>query len=152
MGLTPGPHFKPLLAELNASMPRTRDMAKAEAHVFWSEIIERHRPVPPKHLALHAKPVDLRFNLTAHSPEEEANLNGGRETMELLLRTPTLVAGFAHARCLSGRCGRDDSGGGVVGAQSAIHPGMYSADICCSVMATDFGFADTGAILGALHG
>jgi hypothetical protein len=31
--------------------------------------------------------------------------------------------------------------GGVVVAKNAIHPGFHSADICCSVMLTDFGKA-----------
>ena len=41
--------------------------------------------------------------------------------------------------------------GGVAVAKNAIHPGMHSADICCSVMLTDFGKADPKEILDAAH-
>ena len=39
--------------------------------------------------------------------------------------------------------------GGVVAARNAIHPGMHSADICCSVMISDLGEADPKAVLDA---
>jgi RNA-splicing ligase RtcB len=41
--------------------------------------------------------------------------------------------------------------GGVVVAKNAIHPGFHSADICCSVMLTDFGDADPKEVLDAAH-
>ncbi|MEL6209973.1 MAG: RNA-splicing ligase RtcB, partial [Pseudomonadota bacterium] len=41
--------------------------------------------------------------------------------------------------------------GGVAAARNAIHPGMHSADICCSVMLSDLGRADPGAALDAVH-
>jgi len=41
--------------------------------------------------------------------------------------------------------------GGVVVAKNAIHPGFHSADICCSVMLTDFGKADPKTVLDTAH-
>lgn len=41
--------------------------------------------------------------------------------------------------------------GGVVAARNAIHPGMHSADICCSVMMTEFEDSDPKAVLDAAH-
>jgi RNA-splicing ligase RtcB len=41
--------------------------------------------------------------------------------------------------------------GGVAVAKNAIHPGMHSADICCSVMLTDFGKTDPKLILDTAH-
>ena len=37
--------------------------------------------------------------------------------------------------------------GGVVATKNAIHPGMHSADICCSVMLTDFGKTNPKTVL-----
>jgi tRNA-splicing ligase RtcB (3'-phosphate/5'-hydroxy nucleic acid ligase) len=39
--------------------------------------------------------------------------------------------------------------GGVIAAENAIHPGMHSADICCSMAVSVFGPADPTAILDA---
>jgi RNA-splicing ligase RtcB len=41
--------------------------------------------------------------------------------------------------------------GGVVVARNAIHPSMHSADICCSVMMTNFGFTDPKSVLDSAH-
>lgn len=41
--------------------------------------------------------------------------------------------------------------GGVVVTKNAIHPGMHSADICCSVMLTDFGKVEPVKVLDAAH-
>lgn len=41
--------------------------------------------------------------------------------------------------------------GGIVIAKNAIHPAMHSADICCSVMATNFGRISPKKLLDAAH-
>ena len=41
--------------------------------------------------------------------------------------------------------------GGVAVAKNAIHPAMHSADICCSVMMTNFGIVSPKAVLDAAH-
>jgi len=69
---------------------------------------------------------------------EEANVKAVFAAMDQLMRTPTLVAGAV----MPDACPTGDATipvGGVVVAENAIHPGFHSADICCSVMATDFG-------------
>ena len=69
---------------------------------------------------------------------EEANVKAVFTAMDQLMRTPTLVAGAV----MPDACPTGDATipvGGVVVAENAIHPGFHSADICCSVMATDFG-------------
>ncbi|MEO0733084.1 MAG: RtcB family protein, partial [Bacteroidota bacterium] len=67
------------------------------------------------------------------------------------MRTPTLVAGAVMPdACPTGAPGQIPVGG-VVAARNAIHPAMHSADICCSVMMTNFGDADPKAILDAAH-
>ncbi|MCR9116351.1 MAG: RtcB family protein [bacterium] len=77
----------------------------------------------------------------ADSPEiefEQATVRAVATSMDQLMRTPTLVAGAV----MPDACPTGDATipvGGVVIAENAIHPGFHSADICCSVMATNFG-------------
>jgi RNA-splicing ligase RtcB len=71
--------------------------------------------------------------------------------MNTLMKTPTLVDGAVMPdACPAGPEGTIPVGGVVV-AKNAIHPGMHSADICCSVMLTDFGKADPKSVLNAAH-
>jgi hypothetical protein len=73
------------------------------------------------------------------------------DTMKVLMKTPTLVAGaIMPDACPTGPEGQIPVGGVVV-AKNAIHPGFHSADICCSVMLTDFGKADPKEVLDAAH-
>ncbi|TMM56621.1 RtcB family protein [Maribacter algarum] len=82
---------------------------------------------------------------------DEKNVNSVLESMDILMRTPTLVDGAVMPdACPAGPKGTIPVGG-VVAAKNAIHPGMHSADICCSVMLTDFGSADPKDVLNAAH-
>jgi len=67
------------------------------------------------------------------------------------MKTPTLVNGVVMPdACPTGGTGTIPVGGVVV-AKNAIHPGMHSADICCSLMLTDFGKIDPKKVLDAAH-
>ena len=69
---------------------------------------------------------------------EQDNVERVFASMDKLMNTPTLVAGAV----MPDACPTGDGTipvGGVVVAENAIHPGFHSADICCSVMATDYG-------------
>lgn len=91
------------------------------------------------------------LNLEAQSEAEADNLAKVRETMDALMRTPTLRAGAVMPdACPAGPVGTIPVGG-VVAAENAIHPGMHSADICCSVMVTEFADALPKDILDAVH-
>ena len=93
--------------------------------------------------------VAFHENIVAAHPDEEENILKVRETMTALMRTPTLEAGaIMPDACPAGPVGTIPVGG-VVAARNAIHPGMHSADICCSVMMTDLGHADPKAVLDA---
>jgi len=68
-----------------------------------------------------------------------------------LMKTPTIVKGaLMPDACPTGSPGTIPVGG-VVAAKNAIHPGMHSADICCSVFLTDFGKTDPKIIMDAAH-
>lgn len=105
----------------------------------------------PDPLPLHKTPVDFSINIKAENELEEDNVSKVINSMQTLMKTPTLVNGaIMPDACPTGPDGTIPVGGVTV-AKNAIHPGMHSADICCSVMLTDFGKADPKAILDVAH-
>jgi RNA-splicing ligase RtcB len=110
--------------------------------------VAANRPAPQ--LPLQTAPADA-LNLEAEDAAEADNVAKVTETMDALMRTPTVRAGAVMPdACPAGPVGSIPVGGVVV-TEGAIHPGMHSADICCSVMLTDFGAADPKAVLDAVH-
>lgn len=104
-----------------------------------------------EHLPLHNNPIDFHINIRAENELEEANVSAVISTMKELMRTPTVVGGAVMPdACPTAQVGTIPVGGVVV-AKNAIHPGMHSADICCSVMLTDFGKVSPKTILDAAH-
>lgn len=105
----------------------------------------------PDPIKLHSKPVDFAINIKAENALEEDNVKTVINSMQTLMKTPTLVSGaIMPDACPAGPDGTIPVGGVAV-AKNAIHPGMHSADICCSVMLTDFGKADPKKVLDAAH-
>ncbi len=100
---------------------------------------------------LLTNPADFKINIKAKNELEDINVNSVVKSMEVLMKTPTIVNGaIMPDACPTGSSGTIPVGGIVV-AKNAIHPGMHSADICCSVMLTDFGKADPKQVLDAAH-
>lgn len=105
----------------------------------------------PNPIDLHSNSVPFYQNIKAENELEEKNVNDVVETMKTLLLTPTLTKGaIMPDACPTGGIGTIPVGG-VVAAKNAIHPGMHSADICCSVMLTDFGKINPKDVLDAAH-
>ncbi len=105
----------------------------------------------PDPIVLHAKAVHFAINIKAENQLEEANVKTVINSMQTLMKTPTLVSGaIMPDACPTGPDGTIPVGGVAV-AKNAIHPGMHSADICCSVMLTDFGKVDPKTILDTAH-
>jgi RNA-splicing ligase RtcB len=103
----------------------------------------------PDPIDLHKNAILFSINIKAENELEETNVNSVVETMNTLMKTPTLVNGsIMPDACPTGANGTIPVGGVAV-AKNAIHPGMHSADICCSVMLTDFGKADPKDVLDA---
>lgn len=143
-GHRPGPHFPALLARANEMRAEGFGLVRIRSE------LEGEIPPAPVTLDLRA-PGAVRFheNITAADPDEEDNIAKVRETMTAVMRTPTIEAGaIMPDACPAGSVGTIPVGG-VVAARNAIHPGMHSADICCSVMITDLGNADPKAVLDA---
>lgn len=143
-GHQPGPRFPELLTRGNEMLAagKSRDAIR--------EVLAREIPEPPVHIALHeAGAVSFQENLTPADADEAANLEKVRETMRAVMRTPTVVGGaIMPDACPAGPVGTIPVGA-VVAAKNAIHPGMHSADICCSLMMSDLGDADPAAVLDA---
>ena len=143
-GHAPGKQFPALLDRANAMLAEGASRADIRA-TLAAEI-----PPAPVQFDLHAPDaVPFHENLIPADADEEANLQKVRETMRAVMRTPTVVGGaIMPDACPAGPVGTIPVGG-VVAARNAIHPGMHSADICCSLMMTDLGEADPAAVLDA---
>ncbi|MFT5819869.1 MAG: tRNA-splicing ligase RtcB [Crocinitomix sp.] len=111
--------------------------------------LEQFRLAPM--IDLHEVAIPLQINIKAENELEEINVNAVVATMKAVLRTPTVVGGSVMPdACPTGPIGTIPVGGVVV-TKNAIHPGMHSADICCSVMLSDFGKADPKTVMDAAH-
>lgn len=111
--------------------------------------LEQFRPEPI--MDLHTGAAAYSINIKAENELEKSNVNAVLESMDILMRTPTLVDGAVMPdACPAGPKGTIPVGGVAV-AKNAIHPGMHSADICCSVMLTDFGSTGPKDVLDAAH-
>lgn len=105
----------------------------------------------PEPIALLEKPVNFVINIKSENEAEEDNVQKVIETMSEMLKTPTMIGGaLMPDACPTGEKGIIPVGGVAI-AKNAIHPGMHSADICCSVMLTDFGKIDPKLVLDAGH-
>ena len=136
LGLKPGKWFGAALDHINA-----HNLTGKALHAYLDTV----KPAPE--IPLLAAPVAFHENIRADTAIEQANIDYVRQSMQLLMRTPTVVAGaIMPDACPAGPLGTIPVGG-VVAALRAIHPGMHSADICCSVMLTNLGPADPKAVL-----
>lgn len=113
------------------------------------EYLDQFRSPAP--IPLKGDPAHFIINIRAENESEAENVERVIKTMETLMKTPTLVQGaIMPDACPTGPEGHIPVGGLVV-AKNAIHPGFHSADICCSVMLTDFGKVNPKEVLDAAH-
>lgn len=140
LGFKPNKWFKEAIDHIN-----TNNLDKKEMLSY----LEQFRLPDP--LPLKEKATDFSINIKAEHELEVENVSKVISTMEELMKTPTLVGGAVMPdACPTGKQGIIPVGGVAV-AKNAIHPGMHSADICCSVMLTDFGKADPKTVLDAAY-
>lgn len=140
LGFAPKKWFAEALEHINQNNLEEKEML---------DYLEQFRAPDP--IALHNEPIDFIINIKAENEYEEDNVEKVIDTMKVLMKTPTLTAGaIMPDACPTGPSGHIPVGG-VVAAKNAIHPGFHSADICCSVMLTDFGNIDPKAVLDAAH-
>ena len=158
VGIAPGPEFGTLLNKLNSELRAAEDIDEDSAHLIFSVVMEEYKAkIKAAEELRNAKlipmltretAVNVIYNIIPQSEEEIANVDSVRSTMEQLVLTPTVVGAVVMPdACPAGSI----PVGGVAGAKNAIHPGWHSADICCSMFATNFGSADPKTILDAAH-
>jgi tRNA-splicing ligase RtcB len=136
LGFKSGKWFKDALTHINAHE------LEGSAMLAYLDTVK-----PPAELPLLAAPAPFYENIRADSVVEQQNIDYVRQSMALLMRTPTVVTGaIMPDACPAGPPGTIPVGGVVVTRQ-AIHPGMHSADICCSVMLTNLGKVDPKTVL-----
>lgn len=145
-GHVPGPDFGRLLEIAQAATAAGYELEQIKAKLEGM----KPPPAPPTLPLQKAGDVPFHFNIEASDDEDEVkNLADVRETMMAVVRTPTVVsAAVMPDACPAGPLGTIPVGG-VIAAKNAIHPGMHSADICCSVMMTDLGKIDPKTVLDA---
>jgi tRNA-splicing ligase RtcB len=140
LGFEPDGWFKEAIGHIN-----TNELAQEPMMTY----LEQFKAQPM--IELHEKPVDFKINIKGENELELSNVEKVVDTMNEVMKTPTVVNGsLMPDACPTGSIGTIPVGGVVV-TKNAIHPGMHSADICCSVMLTDFGKADPKTILDAAH-
>ena len=142
-GYRPGPWFAQAIAAAEAA--RRSGAGDAELR----SLVERF--VPPPAIPLR-DPGGLahRLNITAEDADEAANVAAVERHMVELMRVPTIRAGAVMPdACPAGSAPGTIPVGGVVAAENAIHPGMHSADICCSMALTVLGDVEPARVLDA---
>ena len=141
-GFAPGSWFQQALQAANAAEAGGADRDTIRAVVASC--------APPPVLSLRA-PGEMAFHaaIEAETEDEAANVAKVTETMTEVMRTPTVTGGAVMPdACPAGGLGTIPVGG-VIETAGAIHPGMHSADICCSVAITVIGDVNPGRVLDA---
>ncbi|MBL7706062.1 MAG: RtcB family protein [Taibaiella sp.] len=127
LGYQPAKWFKTALAHVN------------QYNLAGTDLVNYLNTCVPKTIEPYEHPIPYHKNIRAESEEEVQNVKEVFDTMEVLMKTPTLVDGVIMPdACPTGVLGQIPVGAVVV-AKNAIHPAMHSADICCSVMMSSFG-------------
>lgn len=140
LGFTPDKWFKGAIQHIN-----NNELNDLERTAY----LEQFKTGPM--IEPYSEPVAYSINIKAENSLEQENIEAVILTMNEVMKTPTVVGGsIMPDSCPAGPLGTIPVGG-VVATKNAIHPGMHSADICCSLMLTDFGMADPKIVLDAAH-
>ncbi|GAB4397670.1 MAG: RtcB family protein [Microscillaceae bacterium] len=139
LGYRPGKWFKEAIKVAN------------QQQLSGPALVNYLNTVAPKTILPHEQAVFFHQNIRAETEEEVSNVESVIKTMQVLMKTPTIVGGgLMPDACPTGKIGQIPVGGVVI-AKNALHPSMHSADICCSVMMTNFGQVSPKAVLDAAH-
>jgi RNA-splicing ligase RtcB len=145
-GYKPGPWFSEAIAAAEAARQAGADEQAVRA------VVDRLAPPPlPPSVPLRGRgSVAYTLNIRADDAHEAENVAAVEKHMADLMRVPTIVAGAVMPdACPSGAAPGTIPVGGVVAARDAIHPGMHSADICCSMAVSVLGDLNPTAVVDA---
>ncbi len=138
LGYKPNKRFRDAIDHINAN------------DLEGNSIIKYMDSIKPVIIDPHENPVHFYKNIKGENDEEEKNVQDVLNTMNSIMVVPTVVNGCVMPdACPTGE--GQIPVGGVVVTKNAIHPQMHSADICCSVMMTNFGMVDPKIVLDAAH-
>lgn len=142
-GVRQGKWFGRALAAGNALLEKGGSFEEAIA-------VARAFEPPPATPLLLAGAVPFHLNIEAETPDEQANIDSVVLSMTELMRTPVVKAGAVMPdACPAGPIGTIPVGG--IAVSEGIHPGMHSADICCSMAISVFPGVAPAALLDAVH-
>lgn len=143
-GMRQGKWFAPALEAANTML--------ADGASFDTALQKALSFAPPPTVPLKAaEDVNIHINILAENRLEQDNVEKVIATMRELARTPVVKStAVLPDACPAGPIGIIPVGG--VAASEAIHPGMHSADICCSVAISTFPGVAPKALLDAVHG
>lgn len=132
LGYTPGKWFGEAIQTANEKNLEGMDLVM---------FLESRQPSPE--ILPHEKPKPYFKNLLPETYEDLENLKKVKATMDEVMRTPTVITGaIMPDACPAGPFGHVPVGSVVV-TDRAIHPGMHSADVCCSMFMSLF---NTGTV------
>jgi hypothetical protein len=142
-GMSQGKWFRPALEEANKVLSAGGSNADAFAAA------RAYQPEPTLDLRPDGE-VYIHQNIRAENSHEQENIEKVSASMRALVRTPVVrSAAILPDACPAGPVGTIPVGGVV--ASEAIHPGMHSADICCSMAISIFPGVEPKALLDAIH-
>ncbi|TPN83809.1 RtcB family protein [Mesorhizobium sp. CU2] len=142
-GMQQGKWFARALAAANAVLE------KGGSHVDAIETARSFAPPPAMPLKAGGS-LPLHLNILAENEHEAANVEAVTKSMVELMRTPVIRAGaIMPDACPAGSLGTIPVGG--VAVSEGIHPGMHSADICCSMAISVFPGVAPAVLLDAVH-
>lgn len=143
LGFKPDKWFKEVLTIANDKSLSVKELNELAIKFLREEEESKVEPFD--------KPKEYFLNIESDTEEEKNNLSQVIKSMDVLMTTPTVLSGsIMPDSCPTGEIGQIPVGGVVV-TKNAIHPSMHSADICCSVMATNLGKVDPKKVLDLAH-
>jgi tRNA-splicing ligase RtcB len=141
-GHKPGAWFAEAIIAANAILSNGGTEVEALAQAARCE------PAGPVFLPLE-EGRSFHRNIRPEDDFERANVESVFATMVEVMKTPVVKAGaIMPDACPAGPLGTIPVGGVV--SSEAIHPGMHSADICCSMAISVFDGIDPAALLNAV--
>ena len=146
LGWRPGPELGRALARGRILLSEGNSL-KETLTILETEYPKR----PPQRQTMLSRPVTWSEAIAAESSEDEENIDKIRKKMDELMRTPVIKKGAVMPdACPAGMAQATIPVGGVI-VSEGIHPGVHSADICCSMSVTLFlSKKETGELLDAL--
>ena len=139
LGYKPDRWFSAALAEIGAGADAATIRAICD------------RLMPPPRIARHPAHAPFDLYIAADSADEQREIDPLIAGFAELMRTPTLIqGGLMPDACEAGPKGTIPVGGVAI-ADRAIHPGMHSADICCSMYVSVIDGVAPSDLMDALH-